>query len=297
MYNNILTSSTNPEPTVHLIGQLYDVRDWLSPFVQRIKGISKAHHFWFFRNEQGEVVMQFKEFITDAEWRPYHNEEPLEIFRRDINGRQIVPDTDGPYSIPDLVEADFYKKVDHDELVKSVEHCRTMMDLSQYGWWLKWLKKDQVQNVWDQMADRWDWPLNVIGHHIPLASVEPAQANKEVVPISVSTQKRSINLLKKALKHAVGLYAIYKPKRSTDLEVGLIKEATNEEATLMRFQENKDGTWVQTRGKNKVCKSDVVQLFPKFNLNRTLPMPMRNILEAGYQPPDDSEADDESDAD
>lgn len=46
MRNNILSSTGNPEPSIHLLGQLFDIKRWMSPFVNSINGISKAHHFW-----------------------------------------------------------------------------------------------------------------------------------------------------------------------------------------------------------------------------------------------------------
>jgi hypothetical protein len=294
MYNNVLSSSTNPKPHVHLVGQLYDIREWLGPYVNRIEGISKAHHFWFYLDEAGEVRLKFKEFITDPVWRPYDNEDPLEIFRRNVNGEQIVPDEDGPYSVPHMVRTNFYAKVELDELVKSVDKCEKMMDLAAYAWWLSWMKRDQVENVWDGMADRWDWPLNQLQQCNRIENLEPIEEAQRDL-INVSTQGRSLNLLINALKHTIGLFAVYKPKRDPLLQVGMIKEATNEEATLFRFEEKSDGKWAQGKGRNKVPKESIIKLFPKFNKDRTLPQRIRDILDAGYLPESGSENEDDND--
>lgn len=46
MFNNIQESSTKPTPRMVIVGQLFDIKRWLDPFINRIAGISKAHHFW-----------------------------------------------------------------------------------------------------------------------------------------------------------------------------------------------------------------------------------------------------------
>lgn len=233
-------------------------------------------------DEHGEVQFQFKEFITDKSWRPASNEMPLQIFRVNSQGKQIVPDVEGTYSIPTLVQPNFYNKLDVDEVLKSVEKCRKIMETEDYGWWLEWLnteKEPKAPIMWEEMADVWEWPLSKLEKHIELQEVEMTEDNEDTRElIEVTTQPRSLNFLKDALKHTVGYYAVYKPKRGKQLQIGQIINATNEEAELLRFQEKHDATWVQVKTKNKVTRDNVLQLFAKFNNNRKLPTRIRDIL-------------------
>lgn len=251
-------------------------------------------------NEEGEVQLKYKEFHTDTQWRPLHNEIPLHIFRLDARGKQLVPDADGLYAVPPMVTPDYYAKVQLEALTTSVESCRLTMETGQYAWWLQWLKKGGAEKKWEEMADTWRWPLETLGHHVRLGSLllqQEAEVRRRFV--TLKSQTRNINCLKHALKHTVGMYAIYKPKRGHALKIGLIKQATNDEATITRFEEKKDGSWIQSKGGvNVVKRQSVVQLFPKFKYNaktnrRELPKRLHPIY-SGEKVPEADHSDEEA---
>ena len=45
MYNLVRESMDNLTPEVILLGQVFDIKGWLAPYINQIDGITAGHHF------------------------------------------------------------------------------------------------------------------------------------------------------------------------------------------------------------------------------------------------------------
>ena len=75
------------------------------------------------------VAVQYKLWSTDMEWMPDSKTEPLELFRIDSNGKQLLPE-----GIPNAVAPSF-DKLDLNSIREEIERYKVFLDYNQYIWW------------------------------------------------------------------------------------------------------------------------------------------------------------------
>ena len=63
---NVTTRSYSPHPKVELLEYVYDVRSWLTPFIEDLHGHTQPHCFKFVLNAEGCAEMFYKSWSHDA---------------------------------------------------------------------------------------------------------------------------------------------------------------------------------------------------------------------------------------
>ena len=63
---NVTTRSYSPHPKVELLEYIYDVRSWLTPFIEDLHGHTQPHCFKFVLNAKGCAEMFYKSWSHDA---------------------------------------------------------------------------------------------------------------------------------------------------------------------------------------------------------------------------------------
>lgn len=58
-------STTTPEPNVLVLSDVADVKEWLSPCLESLRGHSSPHCFKFITHASGEVKMYYKRWSSN----------------------------------------------------------------------------------------------------------------------------------------------------------------------------------------------------------------------------------------
>ena len=59
-----------PSPLVEFVDVMYDVREWLRPAKAELHNISNPHCFVLKEATNGDVVLKYKHWSRDEEWKP-----------------------------------------------------------------------------------------------------------------------------------------------------------------------------------------------------------------------------------
>lgn len=70
---NAVRNSYNPAPHVEILTMMFDIRNWMAPARMDIRNISNPHCFVLEENSKGDVVIRYKNWSRDKEWRPSRN--------------------------------------------------------------------------------------------------------------------------------------------------------------------------------------------------------------------------------
>lgn len=62
--------SYSPSPVPVLLDRMFDIKEWLSPINAQLHNISNPHVFLIEKNLLDVVVLRYKNWTRDAEWKP-----------------------------------------------------------------------------------------------------------------------------------------------------------------------------------------------------------------------------------
>jgi len=95
----------------------------------------KLFYFSFvriYKDDQGNVALKYKNWSSDEDWLPHSDQEPLEIFKKDLLGRQIMPSGKPGVIAPVLLEG----KQDINGIMKNIEKLKKYITNEDYQWWV-----------------------------------------------------------------------------------------------------------------------------------------------------------------
>lgn len=239
------------------------------------------------------VAMQTKLWSTDAEWQPSPNEEALELFKLDQNGKQILPT-----GAPELVKPVFNLRQNYDDIKRNVEKMRNFLKHGQHEWW-----SQLFENPESLFSATEDWYLEVLS---PLERDVPVQQNtespespmqlamvRERNALQVYTGKRKKPQVKtnettpiKNKKHIrPELGYMVTVQQDGELYVGKVSKIGNTTLDIVLFTGTLCGSWAPCRTQNgryytKVFAKDLIKENMIFYLtaNDKLPACIKHIL-------------------
>ncbi|VDI54065.1 Hypothetical predicted protein [Mytilus galloprovincialis] len=118
------------------VNKVYDVREWLTPFMAIIGGHSEPHSFWIFEKKPGHVALKFKAWPKDIEWLP--SGSCLELFKENKDGSQLVPQ-----GVPQVVEPD-WAKLELDLVKANLKNIKDLMLDSINNWWTEFFEDPSI---------------------------------------------------------------------------------------------------------------------------------------------------------
>lgn len=142
------------------------------------------YNFRFQRDDTNYVKVQYKNWSTDPEWTPKADEPPIEIFKIE-NEIQVLPE-----GTPDVVEADFERKVMLQSIEENIEKLKKYLSYDQYTWWKTFLDDPQSQLP---TAASWDWPLSSLAAQVQDSLLDNSyvidEAMAAISPMAVLMEK------------------------------------------------------------------------------------------------------------
>lgn len=188
--------------------------------------------------------VHFKNWSTDQTWLPKPEDEQLELFIVE-NGRQKLPQ-----GVPEIVEPDFNRKVDVNDLRHNIEKLKNYLNFEQYTWWDNILV-DQT-NLTPQ--EEWEWHLNDIE---PCSTQNVDTSNviqEETSPLSRMMEKeRSIPDVYTGKKRKpnnvdtpkvlVGTGYMVAFEEKGELYIGKVTKLTNLSVTVIMYIGTINATW------------------------------------------------------
>ena len=100
----------------YILSKLYNVKDWLVPFLNDIHYLSDSHCFLFVKDTPNHVTMKYKKYAQSPVWYPLASGDKIELFQVDRLGRQTFPT-----GVPELLEHNFLRKDDFGQISKNIE--------------------------------------------------------------------------------------------------------------------------------------------------------------------------------
>ena len=156
---NVQKAHTPMAETI-LVEYIYDIKQWLEPYLNTIKNHVYPHTYKFFK-KNGKVEMKYKAWANDKRWLP---EGPG--FRL-LNGL--------PEGTPSLVRPDTKKMLDIKQLQDSVLKCKRMSSEDR-EWWNSFIQNEKkYRQKWEAASDemlaqdkKQQWPLKRLKNISPL---------------------------------------------------------------------------------------------------------------------------------
>ena len=94
--------------------------------------------------------MKYKNWSTDPVELPPDDKPPLEIFKLNEEGEQMIPE-----GIPSLVEPQFDRKMDLDLVKKNVEKMKDFLTWGEYSWWEDFFRDPSAAVTSNTSIDGW----------------------------------------------------------------------------------------------------------------------------------------------
>ena len=223
--------------------------------------------------DEGHVQCKYKHWVDDEDWKPAADEAPINMFKLDENGEEIVPQ-----GSPDVLAPDFeLKSADHlNKLGTSIKAQKQQFSFEHFEFWENWAKKPAP--LWEPMSSKWAWPLE---HMLPIYSeaaeantahevadvnngmqqeedvlqeqVEAATANpiqiirrKELTAEKLySTRRKPVFSIKNSVSKSLGKYAVYKLKsKDNKIKVGkIMQNVPGGKVKVHQFEGNVSSAW------------------------------------------------------
>lgn len=167
-----------------LVNYVYDIKNWLEPYLNGIKNHVYPHSYKFFKKE-GKVQMKYKAWANDKTWLP------------EASGLQILNGV--PDGTPSLVKPEFRKQLDTKQLEESVSKCKRM-SLEDRQWWRSFIDNEKrYRQKWEAASEellknhkKQQWPLLKLKKHLS------TKVKKRKDPDQEALEQNLEDLLRKA---------------------------------------------------------------------------------------------------
>ncbi|XP_063954176.1 uncharacterized protein LOC135153857 [Lytechinus pictus] len=240
------------------LGQVFDIKTWLEPYLNPISQHSAQHAFRLTRSKDGPVLLHYKQWNQDPDWLPLANEDQIPVFISDEDGKMKLPPGN-----PNLRQATFEKQ--SLEMVKrtisNAKHHLT--DAEHVSWWSNFFENplnDAPANDWfltklaRQAHSQPDGPGEVTGELDLAPTLLTPFLEKERHTIRIIHKRNSRSkTIQVALTLQAGKMVLTKSKG-----VGQIVGITDDEISLSVYQGKKHTIWRPLLRPNGSSKQKVV---------------------------------------
>lgn len=184
------------------VAKVHDLKSWFSGRYENVCGISTQQTFKAYKNEDGDVVVQYKMYSTDIKWLP---EEGLKV----LNSM--------PEELPEFVDPKAFSTEGLAKLEDLVQGLRSILSTTfsptHEAWWTELLRKQRKlteENVFEEpdvpfvlpsklhhrlnapLVHALEAPLRLAEAQLPAAAEIPARIQERVerAPVAMYTGKR-----------------------------------------------------------------------------------------------------------
>lgn len=168
--------------------------------------------------------MQTKLWSTDAEWQPSPDEEPLQLFKLNEKGMQILPT-----GVPELVKPVFSLRQNYEDIGRNVGKMRNFLTHEQNNWWSQLL--EDPESLFTAVDE---WYLAVLS---PLERDVPVQQNAETLesPMQLAMERERV---------AIPVYTGKRKKKTNEITPTKNKKHVRPELGYMVAVEQDDEIYV-----------------------------------------------------
>jgi len=141
----VIAESYTPTPSTIVMENIYNLKEWLEPFIYPMTYHSQPHAFRFKENAVGQVEMTYKLWAGEQNkpWQPT-NKGPLIVLDRVPPGTPSVsrPDNE-PKNCPEP-----------ETMEKQLKHLTQRMSNDDIKWWQAFISSERKKRmVWEEMTD------------------------------------------------------------------------------------------------------------------------------------------------
>ena len=157
------TESPHSKAETILIEYVYDIKQWLEPYLTNVKNHVYPHSYKFFK-KNGKVQMKYKAWARDEKWLP------------EGNGHHILNGI--PEGTPSLVRPDNRKLLEVKQLDDLASKCKWVSS-EERQWWKSFTENEKhYWRKWEAALEdlfksdiKLQWPLRKLKkHHIKVAN-------------------------------------------------------------------------------------------------------------------------------
>lgn len=167
-----------------LVNYVYDIKNWLEPYLNGIKNHVYPHSYKFFKKD-GKVQMKYKAWANDKTWLP--------------EGSGLLMLNGVPEGTPSLVRPEFRKQLETKQLEESVAKCKRMSSEDRQ-WWKSFIDNEKrYRQKWEAASEevlknhkKQQWPLLKLKKHLS------TKVTKRKDPDQEALEQNLENLLRKA---------------------------------------------------------------------------------------------------
>ena len=156
-----------------LVDYVYDIKNWLEPYLNGIKNHVYPHSYKFFKKD-GKVQMKYKAWAKDKTWLP------------EGSGLQMLNGV--PEGVPSLVRPDFRKQLETKQLEESVNKCKRMSSEDRQWWKLFIDNEKRYRQKWEAASEellknykKEQWPLLKLKKHLSTKVTEQNDPDQEAL--------------------------------------------------------------------------------------------------------------------
>lgn len=173
-----------PMAETFLMDFVYDIKNWLEPYLNGIKNHVYPHSYTFFKKDR-KVQMKYKAWANDKTWLP------------EGSGLQMLNGI--PEGTPSLVRPEFRKQLETKQLEESVNKCKRLSKEDRQ-WWKSFIDNEKrYRQKWEAASEellnnhkKQQWPLLKLKKHLS------AKVEKRKDPDQEALEQNLEDLLRKA---------------------------------------------------------------------------------------------------
>lgn len=187
MLHDTVQRSYSPAPETHDVTYMFNISGWLDKHIEPLKNHVYPHAFKFFRGEDNQGKMVYKNWAQDDIWKPA-NKPPIQLLKSTPDG------------LPELIRPKLGGRtpVDLLELADKVKASSHRMTDEEVAWWSNFAADEKSNRaMWDKMTPKQvkdlgktKWPMSIIKKF----------KDTEVAPTESEEEKRQRNELKRLLE-------------------------------------------------------------------------------------------------
>lgn len=216
-------------------------------------------------DKPGHVSLVYKNWSTDEMWHPQAEDDALEIFKLDSEGKQMIPPGG-----PEIVAREYERKNTMQDIKKTIEGVRLFLNYEENQWWETFL--DNPGSIYQQ--ERWEWYLDCLRPQIcqeapegiedvafsPLHLAMEKERHTPVVYTGKKTAKKkppTPSKCKKTVESKLG-YMVAADEEG-EFYVGKISAVGNQTVDIELYTGSLTGTWKQATSPHGKCYKKTIQ--------------------------------------
>lgn len=237
------------------------------------------------------VAMKTKMWSTDTEWEPNANEDPIELFKLDETGKQVLPT-----GTPNLVQPEFNLKQNFEDIRNNVGKMKNFLNHEQTVWWNHLFESPEAH-----FSTLEEWYLNVLQPLQPDTPQEIVEWTESPLQLAMERERNALPVYsgkrkarsktnkatptknKKSIRADIGYMVAV--EEEDEMLVGKVSDIGNTTLNIVPFNGTLNGCWepvttpsgktyIKTIAKNSVKDNMVFYL----TASKKLPAVVKNNL-------------------